>query len=166
MNWWQTDSAKRTAAVVALCCAGVGAYLGVPGYEGMRTKPYRDASPAEIWTYCYGETKGVTANTPAATPEQCKAMLAARIEGDFIPGVEKCIARPMPVKVEAAFVSLAYNIGTGLFCQSSVARKWNAGDLKGACEAMKLYIKTGGKVLRGLVTRREGESQLCLEGIA
>lgn len=165
MSWWQNDAVKRTAAVVALCCAGTGAYLGVPGYEGLRTIAYRDASPAEIWTYCYGETKGVTKDS-RATPEQCKAMLAARIEGDFVPAVERCITRTMPVKVEAAFVSLAYNVGTGTFCKSSVARKWNAGDLAGACEAIKLYIKTGGKVLRGLVTRREGEAQLCHEGIA
>lgn len=155
---------KKTAAVVAICCAGLGGYLGIGGYEGLRTVAYRDASPAEIWTYCYGETKGVTKDS-RATPEQCKALLAQRVEGDFIPGIERCITREMPVKVEAAFVSLGYNIGVAAFCKSSVARKWNAGDGVGACEAMKLYVKSGDRTLPGLVRRREGESGLCKEGL-
>lgn len=159
------DQHKKKAAVLALCIAGCGGYLGIGGYEGLRTIAYRDASPAEIWTYCYGETKGVTKDS-RATPEQCKALLAQRVEGDFIPGVEKCITREMPAKVEAAFVDTAYNIGVPAFCKSSIARKWNAGDSVGACSAIKLYVYSGSKVLPGLVRRREGSSQLCLEGVA
>lgn len=150
---------RNKAIVAAICVTCIG------GYEGLRTVAYRDASPAEIWTYCYGETKGVTKDSKA-TPEQCKAMLASRIEGDFIPAVEKCITRPMPAKVEAAFVSMAYNVGPHIFCKSSVAHRWNAGDGTGACEAMKLYVHSGDKILKGLVARREGESQLCREGLA
>lgn len=161
---------RKVAAVVALCCAGAGAYLGVPGYEGLgkvrsgQVVAYRDASPQEIWTYCYGETNGVTKES-RATPEQCKALLAKRIEGDFVTGVEKCITRAMPVKVEASFVSMAYNVGVYTFCHSSVARKWNAGDGPGACAAMRLYVHSGTKTLPGLVVRREGESGLCMEGL-
>lgn len=155
---------RNAAAVAALCCAGAGAYLGVPGYEGLSTVAYKDASPAQIWTYCYGETKDVTKDSKA-TPQQCRAMLAQRIAGDFIPAVEKCITREMPVKVEAAFVSLAYNIGAPAFCRSSVARYWNAGEFIASCKAMLLYVRAGGKVLKGLVNRREGESELCLEGL-
>lgn len=158
------ESSPRVKAAVVACAVVLAA-----GFEGLRTTAYRDSSPAEIWTYCYGETRRGD-GTPVqrgdrATPEQCRAMLAERIEGDFLPAVERCITRPMPVKVEGAFVSLAYNIGTGAFCRSSVARKWNAGDLAGACRAMRLYVTAGGKVLRGLVNRRGAESELCLEGI-
>lgn len=149
---------RKKAAVAAICVAMIG------GYEGLRTVAYRDASPAEIWTYCYGETKGVTKDSKA-TPQQCRDMLAERVEGDFIPGVEACITREMPVKVEAAFVSLGYNIGIYTFCHSSVARKWNAGDALGACQAINLYVHAGSKVLPGLVLRRAGESGLCMEGL-
>ncbi len=152
------DTSKKIAAVLALC-VGVCA-----SWEGLRTKAYQDAAPARNWTYCYGETEGATKDT-RATPQECRDLLAARIEGDFVPAVEACITREMPVKVEAAFVSMAYNIGTGAFCKSSVARKWNAGDLVGACDAMLLYVRAGGVVLKGLVNRRNGESQLCKEGI-
>lgn len=134
------------------------------GFEGLRTTAYRDASQAEIWTICYGETKDVRQGD-RATPEQCRAMLASRIEGDFVPAVERCVTRDMPAKVEAAFVSMAYNIGTGAFCRSSVVRRWNAGDQTGACEAMRRYVMSGDRILKGLVRRRDGESQLCKEGL-
>jgi len=160
---------NSVAAVVAICCAGTGAYLGIGGYEGLRTVAYRDASPKQIWTYCFGETQrtdgAAVRKGDKATPAECKAMLANRLAGGFVPGVEKCITRDMPVKVEAAFVSLAYNIGIGAFCKSLVARKWNGGAWTEACAAMRLYVRSGDKVLPGLVRRRDGESELCMEGL-
>lgn len=147
-------AAAAVLAVVLLC-----------GYEGLSTVAYRDASPKEIWTYCYGETQGVTKESKA-TPAECKALLAKRVEGDYQPGVQRCITRDMPYKVEAAFISTAYNIGVPAFCRSSIARLWNAGDLVGSCKAILKYVYSGDKILRGLVVRRQGESGLCLEGLA
>lgn len=150
---------KKAAAVAAICVTCIG------GYEGLRTTAYRDASPAEIWTYCYGETKGVTKDSKA-TPQQCRKLLVERVQGDFIPGVEACVTREMPVKVEAAFVSMAYNVGIVAFCKSIVVRRWNAGDGPGACNAMPLYVHAGDKILPGLVKRRAGERDLCMQGLA
>ena len=46
-----------------------------------------------------------------------------------------------------------------------MSRKAKAGDLRGACEALMLWNKAGGKVVRGLTRRRTAERDLCLEGL-
>ena len=148
---------KRAAAWVAVC---VGC---VAGFEGLRTVAYRDASPAEIWTVCYGETKGITKDS-RYTPEQCKEMLGARIE-EFGRGVDACVKAELPPERKAAFTSTAYNIGIGAFCKSSIVRKINAGDVRGACDELLRWVKAGGITLPGLVKRREQERQLCLKGL-
>lgn len=164
------DRHKRTAAIVAICCgAGVGAYKGLPHYEGTRYTAYRDASPQKIWTICVGETQRPD-GTPVqkgdtATEAECKARLAKRVGSDFVPGVEACIHRQMPLKVEVSFVDMAYNMGIYKFCHSGVAARWNAGDEHGACVAIADYIKSGGVVLKGLVSRRTDTDQICLEGL-
>jgi lysozyme len=64
----------------------------------------------------------------------------------------------------AAYTSLAFNLGIRAFCNSSVARYHNA--VKSAaetCARIKLFVYAGGKVLRGLVTRREAEYKLCMQ---
>lgn len=148
-----TKNQKR-AGIVAICVACIA-----PA-EGLRQVAYRD--PVGIPTICFGETEGVKLGDRKTTDE-CKDMLAERVERDFIPGVERCITRPMPEKRKAAFVSFAYNVGVEGFCRSSVARKYNAGDVAGACDAMLLYVKARGITLPGLVKRREEERRLCLE---
>lgn len=144
---------KRQVGIVAICIACIA-----PA-EGLRRVAYSD--PVGIPTICFGETKGVKLGDRASAQE-CKDMLADRVANDFIPGVERCISRPMPDKRKAAFVSMAYNVGVETFCKSSIARKYNAGDVQGACDAMLLYVKAGGITLPGLVKRREQERALCL----
>ena len=61
-----------------------------------------------------------------------------------------------------ALVSLAYNIGTGALAGSSIIRKLKAGDKLGAANAFRLYNKSGGQVLKGLVNRREEERKIFL----
>jgi GH24 family phage-related lysozyme (muramidase)/LysM repeat protein len=59
-----------------------------------------------------------------------------------------------------ALVSFAYNIGTGAFLDSTALRRINAGDYAGGAEAMKLFNKSGGQVVQGLVNRRNDEVRL------
>ena len=65
-----------------------------------------------------------------------------------------------------AMLSLAYNIGPGAFKKSTCLRRFNAGDDAGASEALTWFNKAGGKVLRGLVSRREAERDLFMNGQA
>jgi hypothetical protein len=71
----------------------------------------------------------------------------------------------LPDKVYVADLSLAYNIGTGAFCRSSIVRLQNAGQLRASCDRFPLYNKAGGRTISGLVKRRGKEQVLCIEGL-
>ncbi|MBZ6416502.1 lysozyme [Methylobacterium ajmalii] len=149
---------KRSAAAAALCTGLVG------GFEGLRTAAYPDpATGREPWTVCYGETDGVRPGD-RYTVAQCKAMLAASLEG-YALKLEACVTRPMADETYAAFLSLSYNIGSGGFCKSSVARLWNAGEPRAACDAMLKFNRAAGVTMPGLTRRRTQERALCLKGI-
>jgi lysozyme len=62
----------------------------------------------------------------------------------------------------AALASLSFNIGVNNFKSSSVLRFVNAGDFKRAADAFLRWNKAGGKVLQGLIRRREAERALFL----
>ena len=141
--------------------AGVLAVAVVSGFEGYRSNAYLDS--VNVPTICFGETRGVRLGDHR-TRAECEAMFVERLNG-FATKVESCIRQPMPDKVEGAFVSLAYNIGEGAFCGSSVARLYNAGEGRAACDAIMRFNRAGGHVLSGLTNRRKRERALCLEGL-
>lgn len=149
-NWSKFAAAGVGALAVAVSVAA--------NYEGLRTKAYSDVTGTQ--TICYGETHGVTPGQ-TATAAECRAMLATRM-ARVQTHVRACIHRPMTDGQLSAFDDLAYNIGWPTFCKSSVARKFNAGDVAGACAAIKRYNKAAGKVLPGLVKRRASEYALCI----
>jgi hypothetical protein len=61
-----------------------------------------------------------------------------------------------------AYTSFAYNVGSGAFKKSTMLRRLNAGDHKGACDALLAYDHASGKQVRGLTRRRQAERQICL----
>lgn len=143
------------AAAIALAVPIVAAW------EGLELKAYRDV--VGIPTICYGETLGVKVGQ-TATKAECDAMLAKRV-AQFANEIEPCLPKQLPPETAAAFVSAAYNIGSGAFCKSSMSRRALAGDLRGACDALLMWNKAGGKVVRGLTNRRKAERELCLSGL-
>lgn len=145
---------KAKAGWLALAIACVGAY------EGYSAVAYPDI--IGVPTICYGETKGVKLGDMASR-EQCDEKLSARLM-EFNAGVDSCVRVPLPDARRVAFVSLAYNVGVQTFCRSTTVRKINAGDVRGACDAMLLFNRAGGKVAPGLTKRRESERVLCLKG--
>lgn len=147
---------KKGTAIAALAIAVVGSA------EGLRLNAYRDS--IGVPTICYGETKGVRMGDKL-TKAECDAMFVERLD-EFASHVERCVKRPMRPETEVAFVSLAYNIGWGGFCKSSVVRLYNAGQEHAACDAMLRFNRAGGIVFPGLTKRRERERALCLKGLA
>jgi lysozyme len=61
-----------------------------------------------------------------------------------------------------ALVSISFNFGLGNLQRSTIRMKANRGDWEGAAEAFMAWTKGGGKVLPGLVKRREAEIALFL----
>jgi lysozyme len=133
----------------------------VSGFEGLRTAAYLD--PVSIPTACFGETKGIRMGQ-TFTVDQCKGMLADSLE-IANRGVDSCVRTYLPDTRRAAFVSMTYNIGVANFCGSTLVRKLNAGDTRGACDEMLRWTRAKGIVLPGLVKRREAERQMCLQGL-
>lgn len=152
---------NKRASWIAICVAGCAGFLGVAGFEGMRTNPYLDVGG--VPTACFGETQGVKM-TDRFTPEQCKEMLGNRVATDYGPGVDRCTKVELPPKRKAAMVSFAYNEGVGRYCQY-IAPLLNAGQTLQACNKLLRFTKAGGKEYPGLVTRRKQERSLCLEGL-
>ena len=146
---------KQGAAAAALAVTFVG------GWEGTKLIAYRDV--VGVPTICMGETRGVTMGM-TATKAECDAMLLKGL-ADFERGVLGCTFVPLPDARLVAVVSLAYNIGTGAYCKSSVARLLNAGATRQACDAFLKWNKAGGIAFPGLTRRRQAERELCLRDL-
>jgi lysozyme len=135
------------------------------GWEGLELRPYRDV--AGILTVCYGDTNNVEQRR--YTQAECEARLEEQARRHVEP-VLACVPqlRGRPNQTVAA-ASLAYNIGVGGFCQSSVARHFRAGQWRAGCERMMVFNKAriNGRLVpvRGLTNRRSAERAICLRGL-
>jgi lysozyme len=47
-----------------------------------------------------------------------------------------------------------------------MARRANAGDLAGACDALLLWNRAAGREVAGLTRRRQRERELCRRGLS
>lgn len=131
--------------------------------EGCRLTAYLDTVAAPpVWTIGYGDTLGVHEGM-TITQDEADEGLAQRLANEFEPGVLAALqGAPATQSQFDAMVSLAWNIGTRGFARSSVARFHVAGNYLAAADAFRLWNKAGGKVIQGLVRRREEERALYL----
>lgn len=152
-------------AGIGLTVVGSLAVGLVGGFEGLRTKAYRDHLAYGIPTVCFGETRGVKMGDEY-TVEECRVMLGDALV-EFEQGMRKCMVRPdsVPDKPYVAFLSWTYNVGVGAACKSTLMRKVNSGDIRGACDELLKWNRAGGKVVKGLTIRRQSERKLCREGL-
>jgi lysozyme len=130
-------------------------------YEGFAPVGHHDRiDPPGVNTVCYGHIENVRIGE-RHTKQQCEVML----EGDlprYDAMVTKAIHVPLPPHRHAALLSFTYNVGGGALARSSVARRLNAGDVKGGCNALLMYDRANGRVVPGLLTRRKSEREWCL----
>lgn len=153
---------RRTVGILAGSgIAMTSAITFVGQWEGLRTEAYRDV--VGIWTVCYGETKGVQPGDSYSKAE-CDAMLAREIVA-YEEQLDRCLKRPVPIGMKIALVSWTYNVGAGAACRSTLVRKANAGDLKGACNELPRWNRGGGRVIRGLSNRRGAERAMCHQAL-
>ncbi len=152
---------KAAGAFVGTALAATAAIQFVGQWEGLRNEAYRDV--VGVWTVCYGETQNVSRGDTYSTAE-CDAMLGARLE-EFEQQLDKCLVAQVPVGMKVALLSWAYNVGTGAACRSTLVRKANAGDLRGACNELPRWNRAGGRVIQGLTNRRISERTMCLRSL-
>jgi lysozyme len=154
-------------------------------YEGFRARPY--LCPAHIWTIGYGhvlyqeqirlpvvrvegkEAPMIRKEMPLK-PEDNRVWTKTEIDELFRTDVgtfERGVLRLVPGVVGRqgsfdALVSISFNFGLGNLQRSTIRMRANRGDWEGAADAFRVWTKGGGKVLPGLVKRREAEIALFL----
>jgi lysozyme len=137
-------------------------YALIKKFEGCVLKAYK--CPAGIWTIGYGNTfyeDGMKVKEGDVITQARAEELAKFIIDQFAVTIAPFILQPLNNNQFSACVSLAYNIGTGGFKRSSVFRKLNVNPNDATiADSFRLWNKGGGKVLKGLVRRREAEIAL------
>lgn len=161
MSIVRRPNARITAALVAGAVA-VAAPVTMQ-WEGVSLRVYKDRLAYNIPTYCYGETEDVDFSK-TYTIAECGALLRKKLPR-YTREIAMCITGEISATTLGAFTVTAYNIGTAGFCNSSMAWRWNAGDRRGACDALLMWTKAGGQFRQGLLNRRRAERALCLEGL-
>lgn len=131
--------------------------------EGKSNSAYLDI--VGVPTICYGSTRGARIGQRLSDAE-CMALLRAEVI-EYRWGLHRYFTAEtkryrLPPTRDAAFTSLAINVGIDGAGRSTATRRLNAGDVPGACDALTWWNKAGSRVIRGLVLRRAEERALCL----
>ena len=166
------------AAVITLMIANHGTEIRTPraaleiigNAEGCHRNPYQ--CPAGVPTDGVGNTHNVAAGKSL---DQIAADWASNIRE-----AERCVDRhfngaDMPDVTFGAMTSAAFNMGcgnlmtyrtkTGARMPTTIWQLAKLRDWRGMCGRLTDFVRSGGKVLPGLVKRRALEQKLCLSGL-
>lgn len=128
--------------------------------------------PAGYPTQGYGtvyrpDGRKVTMQDPPITRETAEQWLRYELLNTYAPGVIRQCPGLLPLALLEkdwrkfnAIVDFAYNLGVGRLQTSTLRRKINSQDWEGAKEQLMLWVRGGGRVLPGLVRRRQAECLL------
>jgi lysozyme len=138
-------------------------------YESCELEAYECATSKSLppgkkfWTIGWGNTfyadgRAVHA-TDKITQEEADKLFKDVLK-TFEDKVLKAVQVPLTENQLGALTSFAYNCGIGNLNASTLLKKVNAKDYAAAAKEFHKWNKSNGKVLKGLVARREKESQL------
>ncbi|QZN98039.1 lysozyme [Symbiopectobacterium purcellii] len=170
---------KRNAIVAGVVCS-VGAIIGIimsnnqvrtnrlglelmGNAESCRRDPY--VCPAGILTDGIGNTHSVV-NGGRKTDKQ----IAADWQKNILEA-EKCVdsyanGKNLPDGAFSAAVSIAFNAGCPRVQGSTLFQLFRSGNIQAACEQLPRWVYSGGKIMPGLVKRRDKEMALCLSSLS
>lgn len=130
----------------------------IKSFEGLRLTAYQDA--VGVWTIGYGTTSKVY---PGMVISQTQAEEFLRQD---LQRFEAAVRRFVKVSINSdqfsALVAFTYNVGEGALARSTLLRKLNGGIYTGAADEFLNWVYAGGRVLAGLVRRRNAERALFL----
>jgi lysozyme len=133
-------------------------------FEGLYLKPY--LCPANVPTIGFGSTMyengvKVTLSDPPVTKERAEQMLMHELTTIYPKVLRLCPDLPeLGPGPTAAILDFTYNLGAGRLQSSTLRKKINSGELEAAREELGKWVRGGGKVLPGLVKRRDAEALL------
>lgn len=167
---------KVRTAIVACClsAAGFGALTQWEGWCGTACIPV----PGDVPTLGLGSTRGVKMGDTITPPAAISRAL--REIKEYETALKGCVTVPLTQGEYDAYVDLAYNIGAGAFCSSTLVRELNAGNYTAGCAHIEDFVcgpatpataakpgercySTHGpkRVIRGLQVRRAATRATC-----
>ncbi|MGL4585504.1 MAG: lysozyme [Acinetobacter ursingii] len=130
-------------------------------FEGLRLNAYDDG--VGVWTIGYGTIKypngTLVKKGDKITQTQADQYIANDV-ATFERSVNMLVNVPLTQNQFDALVSFTYNLGATNLNASTLLKKLNAKDYKGASAEFQKWNKAGGKVMTGLVRRRKAEMEL------
>ena len=125
-------------------------------FEGCELESY--LCPAGVWTVGYGTTKNVVEGM-SITQDMAEEMLDKDLL-EFEEYVDKLVEVPLDQSQYDALVAWTYNLGPTNLKTSTLRKVLNKGAYDDVAEQIKRWNKANGKVLKGLVRRRNAEAEL------
>ena len=129
-------------------------------FEGCYLTPY--LCPAGVATVGFGATfyedgTRVRLTDPPITRERAESLLVWMVRTVYLPTVLRlCPGVTDPYRL-AALVDFAFNLGSGQLRSSTLRKRVNAERWDEVPAELRKWVRGGGRVLRGLVLRREAE---------
>ncbi|QXP85280.1 lysozyme [Methylococcus sp. Mc7] len=124
-----------------------------------RAQPY--ICPAGYWTLGYGHL--CDPKHPPITEVEAEIYLARDLQSALAATLRYCpVLATEPEGRLAAIVDFTFNLGTGRLQTSTLRRRVNQRDWSSAAKELRRWVSDGGKILPGLVARRNVEAELVL----
>jgi len=130
----------------------------IKNFEGCRLKAYK--CPAGVSTIGYGHTNKVLMGDEITQAEAERLLKEDLLIHEN--NVSRLVKVPLTQCQFDALVCFEYNVGYGNFSSSTMLKKINAKDYKGAADQFDKWIYANKKILPGLVKRRKAEKDLFL----
>lgn len=158
---------RQRTAITALSISAA-AMVGLVMHEGYSDEAIIPVA-GDVPTIGFGTTAGVKLGDKTTPPAAlARALRDVQVKEGAL---KACISVPLAQCEYDAYIDLAYNIGEGAFCRSTIVKRLNAGDYRGACEAILMWRMFQGndcslpenkRRCGGLWTRRQTEYRQCL----
>jgi lysozyme len=136
----------------------------VKEFEGCKLTAYKDV--AGVWTIGYGTTARaglgiIPVEGMTITQDEADRLLLDGLN-KFADQIRPMLPADINDNMFGACLSLAYNVGGYNFGRSTVLSTLQDGDYAKSADAFLMWNRAGGKILKGLVRRREAERKLFL----
>ena len=133
----------------------------IHSFESLRLKAYPDpgSKDGKPYTVGWGSTGPDIGPSTVWTKEQADARFAKDL-ARFEIGVSKSVSVDLKQHQFDALVSFAYNVGLANFLSSTLLKMLNEGYYSNAALQFSRWNKNDGKIMNGLVRRREAERKL------
>lgn len=136
----------------------------IKSHEGLKLKAY--LCPANVWTIGYGHTRTVKQGGLIITEKQAEDLLRSDLEISEASVNYKLKNTEINQNQFDALVSFVFNVGAGAFAKSTLLKKllsnWTEDEIR---HEFSRWNKGGGRVLPGLVKRRQDEADLFFKPV-